>query len=176
MKVTLCFSKQWMQSFCKMSKDKKECTRDFFVSLFVCLLWGGVVPLKNFSHIWRSYHYWRRAANLTYTRNSCQLDSECSSACHTYCDTGHPFIIVTSNKWALVFWHGESCCGGSRCHRGPVTLSPTNCFYDLSLSERKWPDVSSCHIIFTDVKTSLYHYQQRATKLSTYGHWAVRVL
>ena len=39
---------------------------------------------------------------LTYARHSRPLRSEESLACHTYCDTGHPFIMV----------------------RGPVTLTP----------------------------------------------------
>ena len=31
---------------------------------------------------------------LTYARHSWPLNSECSLACNTYCDTGHPFIII----------------------------------------------------------------------------------
>ena len=33
---------------------------------------------------------------LTYARHSWPLSSERSLACHTYCDTGHPFIMVIS--------------------------------------------------------------------------------
>ena len=33
---------------------------------------------------------------LTYARHSWPLSSEGSLACHTYCDTGHPFIMVIS--------------------------------------------------------------------------------
>ena len=33
---------------------------------------------------------------LTYTRHSWSLSSEGSFACHTECDTGHPFIMVIS--------------------------------------------------------------------------------
>ena len=33
---------------------------------------------------------------LTYTRHSWPLNTEGSLACHTYCDTGHPFIMVIS--------------------------------------------------------------------------------
>ena len=33
---------------------------------------------------------------FSYTRHSWQLSSEGSLACHTYCDTGHPFIKVIS--------------------------------------------------------------------------------
>ena len=42
---------------------------------------------------------------LTYARQSWPLSSEGSLACHTYCDTGHPFIMVNL--------------------RGLVTLTPT---------------------------------------------------
>ena len=31
---------------------------------------------------------------LTYARHSWPLSSEASSACHTYYDTGHPFVMV----------------------------------------------------------------------------------
>ena len=33
---------------------------------------------------------------LTYAGHSLPLSSEGSLACHTYCDTGHPFIMVIS--------------------------------------------------------------------------------
>ena len=37
---------------------------------------------------------------LTYTRHSRPLSSEGSLACHTYCDTWHPFIMVISeDSW-----------------------------------------------------------------------------
>ena len=54
---------------------------------------GG--SLRNFSLICRRHHYrWRR---LNYTRYSWPLScSEHSLACHTYCDMGHPFMIVIS--------------------------------------------------------------------------------
>ena len=31
---------------------------------------------------------------LAYARHSCPLSNEGSLACHTYCDTGHKFIMV----------------------------------------------------------------------------------
>ena len=40
---------------------------------------------------------------LTYARHSWPLSSEGSSACHTYCDTGHPFIMVISEDP----WHSH---------------------------------------------------------------------
>ena len=33
---------------------------------------------------------------LTYARQPWPLSSEGSFVCHTYCDTGHPFMIVIS--------------------------------------------------------------------------------
>ena len=35
---------------------------------------------------------------LTHARHSWPLSSEDSLACHTYCDTGHPFIMVISEN------------------------------------------------------------------------------
>ena len=40
---------------------------------------------------------------LTCARHSWQLSSEGSLACHTYCDTGHPFIMVISEDP----WHSH---------------------------------------------------------------------
>ena len=34
--------------------------------------------------------------NLTYVRHSWPFSSDDSLACHAYCDTGHPFIMVIS--------------------------------------------------------------------------------
>ena len=71
----------------------------FFVCLFVCLF---VVPLENFSLIWRHQHYQWRAKKITYARSTWPLSSEVSLACNTYCDTGHPFIMVISeDPWHL---------------------------------------------------------------------------
>ena len=53
------------------------------------------VPLKNFSLIWRHHHYRWRAATFD---NFCILSREGSLACQTYCDMGHPFIIVISEE------------------------------------------------------------------------------
>ena len=33
---------------------------------------------------------------LTHARHLWSLNSEGSLACHTYCDTGHPFIMIIS--------------------------------------------------------------------------------
>ena len=61
------------------------------VIMFVCL--GYFVPLVNFSLILKCHHCrW----SLTYARHSWLLSWEGSLGCHTYCDTGHPFITVFS--------------------------------------------------------------------------------
>ena len=65
--------------------------------LFVCLF---IRSSSSHSRIFQSYGdvttTGERLQILTYARHSCPLRSECSLACHTYCDTGHPFIMVIS--------------------------------------------------------------------------------
>ena len=52
---------------------------------------------------------------LTYARHSLAFCSEGSLACHTYCDTGHPFIMVISeHPWHshlfLIVWQWSCNC------------------------------------------------------------------
>ena len=61
--------------------------------LFVCLfVWG----LSSHSRTFHSYGdviiTGEGLQILTYAQHSWPLSSESSLACHTYCDTGHPFI------------------------------------------------------------------------------------
>ena len=80
----------------------KECNVDnvqvctlVFVCLFVWL--GFIVPLEKFSPIWRRHI-------LTYARHSWPLSSEDSLMYHTYCDTGHPFIMaIFEDPWHTPF-------------------------------------------------------------------------
>ena len=67
-----------------------------FVCLFVCFEF--FVPLENFSLIWRRHHC--RLEILTSARH---LSCEGSLACFTYCDTGHPFIMVISSCRTVLF-------------------------------------------------------------------------
>ena len=60
--------------------------------VFVCL--EIFIPLENFSLIWRRPG--EEMQILTYARHLWSLSSEGSLACHTYCDTEHPFIMVIS--------------------------------------------------------------------------------
>ena len=70
---------------------------------------------------------------LTYARHLFALSSEGSSACHTYCETGHPFIMVISeNPWHL--------------HLLPSVLQ-WNCtylIYDLGLSRQGFEHPTIC--------------------------------
>ena len=62
--------------------------------LFV--LGGFHVPLESF-HSYGDVNITSEGLQiLTYARHSWPLCSEGSLACHTYCDTGHPFIMVIS--------------------------------------------------------------------------------
>ena len=68
---------------------------------FVCLEFN--VLLRIFSFIWRSHHYQWWASNFDQYSYSLIIRSEleCSWASDTYCDTGHPFIMVISED----LWH-----------------------------------------------------------------------
>ena len=61
---------------------------------FVCLEF--IVPLENF-HSYREVTITSEGLQmLTYPRHSWPLSSEGFLVCHTYCDTGPPFIMVIS--------------------------------------------------------------------------------
>ena len=71
--------------------------------LFLCLFGFFIVPLNNFSLIWRHHHCRWRTANFDLCSASWTLSSEDSLACHTDFDTGHPFIMVIfEDPW---HWH-----------------------------------------------------------------------
>ena len=74
-----------------------------FVSLLVCLFGFFIVPLNNFSLIWRHHHCRWRTAIFDLCSTSWTLSSEDSLACHTDFDTGHSFIMVIfEDPW---HWH-----------------------------------------------------------------------
>ena len=60
---------------------------------------------------------------LNYARHSWPFSSEGSLACHTYCDTGHPFIIVIS-RTSDTHTYSRAFSSGA----------VTTCFSDLGLS------------------------------------------
>ena len=96
-----------------------------FVCLFVCL--GFIVPLENFSLIWR--RHWRRAANF---------------------DLCSALMVIEKGFFSVphLQWHGAFVYNGHL--RGPVTLTPiaerlavelsllTTYFYDLGLSRLRF--------------------------------------
>ena len=84
--VSYYFEVQWLK-YCQSSNPLMTTFVCLFC-LFVCF--GFIVPLENVSLIWRRHHYRRRAANFDLWS---ELSSEGSLAFHTFCDTGHPFIM-----------------------------------------------------------------------------------
>ena len=78
---------------------------------------------ENFSLIWRSTITSEGLQILTNARHLWSLSSDCSLACHTYFDTGHPFIMFISKD----LWHSQPC---RTFDSGAVTI----CFYNLGLS------------------------------------------
>ena len=70
------------------------------VSLFFLIVWGFSSRSKNFSLIWRRYHYRWKAANFDLC--SALMATE-QRGFFTYCDTGHTFIIVASKD----AWHSH---------------------------------------------------------------------
>ena len=75
------------------------------LSLIVCLCFGG---FSSHSQIFHSYGDVTIAGEgrqiLTYDRHSLPLRSWGSLACHTYCDTGHPYIIdISEDPWYLTY-------------------------------------------------------------------------
>ena len=105
------------------------------VCLFVCFFFGfffGVFCLfgvyrptrELFTHIHMETSILpvKGLQILTYARHSWPLSSESSLACHTYCDTGHPFIMV-------IYEDTHAFCRAFS--NGDVTTS----FYDLGLSQ-----------------------------------------
>ena len=71
---------------------------------------GFIVVCWSFLSHSRSFHSYgdvniagERLQMLTYARHSWPLSNEVSSACHIYCDTGYPFIMVISED----SWHSN---------------------------------------------------------------------
>ena len=61
---------------------------------FFLLFFGFFVPRGNFTLIWRPPVADKGQQILSHARNSWPLSREGSLTCHTYCDTGQPFIMV----------------------------------------------------------------------------------
>ena len=77
--------------------DQPFLMKNVHICLFLCL--GFCVSLKNFSLIWRCQHCRWRAVNFNLCSAIMAIEqwrffSE-GEACHTYCETGHSFVIAT---------------------------------------------------------------------------------
>ena len=66
------------------------------IGCFVFLAFDFFVPLENFHSFGNVTIAGEGLQILTYARHLWLLSSEASLACHTYCDKGHPFIMVIS--------------------------------------------------------------------------------
>ena len=101
-----------------------------FAPVFPIFFWGGVVPLENLSLIWRLHHCRWRTACKFWPQYSWPLSREGSLACQTYCDTGHPFMMVISEDP----WHSHLLPSVSHwsCHY---------LFYDFGVSRLEFEHV-----------------------------------
>ena len=71
------------------------------VCLFVCL--GVYRPTREFFIIWRRHHYRWRIAHFDVYSALMAMEHWGFFRCYTYCDTGHPFIMVISEDP----WHSH---------------------------------------------------------------------
>ena len=123
----------------------------FFVYL------GFFVPLENFSLMFTITCEGLQI--LTYTRHSWPLRSEDPLTCHTYFDTGLPFIIAISEDP----WHSHRCQAfGS----GAVTT----CFSDLGLSR---PGIELWCPTYKANALPLRHRGGRRVRKTTYKNFLV---
>ena len=75
----------------------------FLLALIVCLF-EILRHTREFLHSYGDVKIIREGLQiLTYTRHSWSFSSEGSLACHTFCDTGHPFIMIISEDP----WHSQ---------------------------------------------------------------------
>ena len=92
------------------NKHKNTYGTTFLILILVCLfVWLSVWGFSSHSRIFHPYGNVTITdggiQNLTYARYFWPLSSEGSLACETYCDTGHPFIIITDkNKRILAIY------------------------------------------------------------------------
>ena len=88
----LLINKHVTVQYCDAQKKKNSQTKNIKAFRWH---WGLDLLCVNISIIWRRHHYlWRYSLGL---------NSGGSLACHTFCDTGHPFKMVISED----FWHSH---------------------------------------------------------------------
>ena len=114
-----------------------------FVCLFVCLLSSHSRTFHSFEDVTITGE---ELQILTYARHSRPLSSEGSLACHTYCDTGHPFIWSSprprdTNTYCRAFNSG----------------AVNTCFYDLGLSRRCQRSITHCATAAVYTRLTLLH-------------------
>ena len=69
------------------------------VVLEILFVWGFFCPTgKLFTHMETSCITGERLQLMTYAWYSWPLSNESSLACHTYCNTGYPFLMVISEN------------------------------------------------------------------------------
>ena len=99
------------------------------IHVYFCCLFGVLHP------VWELFTHMEMSPLLVKgcSWHSCPWSSEGSLACHTYCDTGRPFIMVVSEG----LWHSHLLLTfGSRV----VTI----CFNDLGLSRLGFEQPTFC--------------------------------
>ena len=108
-----------------MVSETKHMVKIFLSFLFSLLLQWETIESESRQHhmVNRGHHYRWSAANLNIRWALIAIEQWGFLACHTYYDTGHPFIMVISED----LWHSHLL---PRFSSGAVTT----CFYDLGLS------------------------------------------
>ena len=125
-----------------------------------CICLFGFFPSHSriFSLFWRRHLAGEGLQILAYARYWWLLSSEGSLTCHTYCDTGQPFIMVISeviHTWCRAFGGG----------------AVTTCFNDVGLLNRgSNPDL-------LPARRTLYHHVTAAVSFAassdrnSRGYW-----
>ena len=123
---------------------------DVFRFFGFCL--GFIDPFENFSARWRHNPYREGLQILTNARHSWPLSSEGYSACHTFCDTGHPFsmvifedpwhshLLLSVYQWSChyLFLRIRSVAAGIRTPNLPLAGPTLNCATAAVMG--KWSD------------------------------------
>ena len=73
----------------------------FFVCLFVCVCLGFIIPLENFSLIWKITITGEVLQTLTNARHSWPLISQNFLMCRYYYDTGHLRFTPVAERLAV---------------------------------------------------------------------------
>ena len=106
----------WCWYYVEFSMDSNTGNQQVYSKSFFCnVCLECIVPLENFSFIWRRHHCrWRASHFLPLLETRGLLVVRVFLACHIYYDTGHPFIMVNSEDP----WHSRlsNSVWQWRCH------------------------------------------------------------